>query len=232
MSLVPTLHFPNCRSGSHAFCNFPPETLAELDAISAAVEYPSGTTLMRQGDPPQFVRILCNGRAKITTSSQDGKTLLLNIANKGVILGLVSAVRRINYETTAEAYGSCIVNEIPERDFLDFLCRHRNASWHVMQMLAGENHELLLNARRVALSGTVAGNIAKLLLDWGAPTTAIGGKKFFNMLLTHQEIAEMVGTTRETVSRTLASFRQYGWIRIHGAWVELLQQQKMKDISI
>jgi len=42
----------------------------------------------------------------------------------------------------------------------------------------------------------------------------------------------MVGTTRETVSRTLASFRQYGWIRIHGAWVELLQQQKMKDISI
>lgn len=232
MSLVPTLHLPCFRSGSDAFYSLPPETLAELDAISAPVEYPSGTTLMRQGDPPHFVRILCNGRAKITTSSQDGKTLLLNIVSAGAILGLVSAVRRIKYETTAEAYGPCIVNEILDQDFLDFLIRHRNASWQVMEMLAGENHDLLVNARRVALSGTVAGNVAKLLLDWGAIVTEIDGKKHFNLVLTHQEIAEMVGTTRETVTRTLATFRQQGWIRIHGASVEILQQEKMKDISI
>lgn len=187
---------------------------------------------MRQGDPPQFVRILCTGRAKITTSSQDGKTLLLNIVSSGAILGLVSAVRRIKYETTAEAYGPCIVSEILDQEFLDFLIRHRDASWQVLEMLAEENHDLLVNARRVALSGTVAGNVAKLLLDWGATVTAIDGKKHFNMVLTHQEIAEMVGTTRETVTRTLATFRQHGWIRIHGASVELLQQEKMKDISI
>ncbi len=232
MSLVPTLHLPCFRSGSDAFYSLSPETLAELDAISAPVKYPSGTTLMRQGDPPQFVRILCTGRAKITTSSQDGKTLLLNIVSSGAILGLVSAVRRIKYETTAEAYGPCIVSEILDQEFLDFLIRHRDASWQVLEMLAEENHDLLVNARRVALSGTVAGNVAKLLLDWGATVTAIDGKKHFNMVLTHQEIAEMVGTTRETVTRTLATFRQHGWIRIHGASVELLQQEKMKDISI
>lgn len=187
---------------------------------------------MRQGDLPHFVRILCIGRAKISTASQDGKSLLLKIAGAGTILGLDSAVRQINYETTAEAYGSCIVNEIHDQYFLDFLFRHRNASWQVMQMLAEENHDLLVNARRVALSGTVAGNVAKLLLDWGATVSEIDGRKHFNMVLTHQEIAEMVGTTRETVTRTLASFRQNGWIRIHGASVELLQQEKMKGISI
>lgn len=81
-------------------------------------------------------------------------------------------------------------------------------------------------------SGTVAGNIATLLLDWGAIINEVDRKKHLNMLLTHQEIAEMVGTTRETVTRTLASFRQHGWIRIHGASMEILQQEKLKDISI
>jgi DNA-binding GntR family transcriptional regulator len=48
----------------------------------------------------------------------------------------------------------------------------------------------------------------------------------------HQEIAEMVGSTRETVTRTLAQFRQNGWIRTQGVSVEILQQEKMRNISI
>ena len=76
---------------------------------------------MRQGDSPHFIRILSDGRAKISTASQDGKVLLLNIASVGTILGLVSAVRQIKYETTAEAYGPCMVNEITDGDFLNFL---------------------------------------------------------------------------------------------------------------
>ncbi len=221
-----------CRAEQGAFHNLPPEAISDLDAISVRVEYRDGAMLMRQGDPPRFVRILCDGRVKISTASQDGKSLLLKIAIPGAILGLVSAVRETQYEVTAEAYGSCTVKEIDHRDFLKFLFRHRNASWQVIQMLANINHEMLVNARRVALSGTVAGNIAKLLLDWGTTVTDIDGKKRFNLALTHQEIAEMVGTTRETVTRTLASFRQHGWIRIHGASVEILQQEQMKGISI
>jgi CRP/FNR family transcriptional regulator len=232
MSLVPTLHLPCYRSGNAPVYGLTPETLAELDAISAPFEYRNGETLMRQGDPAEFVRILCNGRAKISTASHDGRTLLLNIVNAGAVLGLVSAVRRMRYETTAEAYGPCTVIEVPDHDFLDFVFRHRNASLQVMQMLAAENHDLLVNARRVALSGTVAGNVAKLLLDWSTTVTGIDGNNHFNMVLTHQEIAEMVGTTRETVTRTLATFRRQGWIRIHGAFVEILQQGKMKEISI
>ena len=231
LSPAPLLH-PIFRAEQKAFYGLPPETLCDLDAISTRAEYRNGITLMRQGDASHIVRILCDGRVKISTASQDGKILLLSIVGAGAILGLVAAVRQIKYETTAEAYGPCVANEIADHDFLDFLFRHRNASWQVMQMLAGENHDLLVNARRVALSGTVAGNVAKLLLDWGTTVTEMDGNKHFNMVLTHQEIAEMVGTTRETVTRTLASFRHHGWIRIHGASVEILQQKKMKDISI
>ncbi len=232
MSLAPTLHLPCFRSESCAFHTLPPTTLADLDSISQPVEYPDQTTIMRQGDLPYRVKILYKGRAKITTSSHAGKALLLNITSTGAILGLVSAIRRIKYETTAEAYGPCVVHEIHDQELFDFLFRHRNANWQVMQMLAEENHDLLLNARRVALSGTVAGNVAKLLLDWCATMSDSLEKTRFTLGLTHQEIAEMVGTTRESVTRTLASFRHNGWIRVHGASIEILQQDKMKGISI
>jgi CRP/FNR family cyclic AMP-dependent transcriptional regulator len=233
MSLVPASpHLSFRRPDSGAFYSLPPETLAELDSIAERVEYPDGTTLMRQGDPPYRVKILYEGRAKITTSSQDGKTLLLNITGAGAILGLVSAIRRIKYEMTAEAHGPCVVNEMHYQEFLDFLLRHRNANWRVMQMLAEENRDLMVNARRVALSGSVAGNVAKLLLDWGATMSDGLQRKRYNLGLTHQEIAEMVGTTRESVTRALANFRHDGWIRVHGASVEILQEDKMKRISI
>ena len=233
MSLSPaSLGHLFCRAGNGALFDLPLETLDDLDAVSSSVEYPNGATLIAQGDSPRFVRILCSGRAKISTASQDGRVFLLNIANAVTILGLVAVIMRTNYETTARACGPCLVYEIANHDFLDYLFRHRDASRQVMQMLAAEHHELLVNARRVALSGTVAGNIAKLLLDWETTITGSRGKKYFNMMLTHQEIAEMVGTTRETVTRTLASFRQHGWIRVQGATVEILQQEKMKGISI
>ena len=133
MYLVPApLHLPYKHPGHPAFSDLPPEALAELDAISAPAEYPSGTTLMRQGDPPNFVRILCHGRAKISTSSREGKTLLLNIANEGNVLGLASAIGHRRYETTAEAYGPCSVNQIQEKDFLLYLSRHSMVCWHAL----------------------------------------------------------------------------------------------------
>lgn len=226
-----SLHLPYSSSRHPAFSNLPPEALTELDAISALVEYPPGVILMRQGESSKFVRIVCSGRVKISTSSQEGKTLLLRIAGPGTVLDLASVIEKIAYETTAEAYGPCLVQEIPDEDFLTFLLRRRTICRQVMQMLAAENRELLVQARRMALSGTIAGNVAKLLLDWGTTMNCGNGKKQFTMVLTHQEIAEMVGTTRETVTRTLVQFRQNGWIRIHGASLEILQQEKLRSIA-
>lgn len=225
-------HFALGRPERSAFSNLPSEALAELDAISVPVEYPAGAIFMRQGDPPNFVRILCQGRAKISTSSQEGKTLLLNIVSPGAVMGMVSAIGKIPYETTAEAHEPCMVKAIRDMDFLAFLSRHSTVCLQALQMMADENHELLVNARRVALSGSVAGNVAKLLLDWGVTMSDSNGNRQFNMALTHQEIAEMVGTTRETVTRTLASFRLNGWIRIQGVSMEILQREKMEGITI
>ena len=214
------------------FRHLSPQSLAELDAISSAAAYPAGTVLMRQGDTPNCVSILLHGRVKIYTSSQEGKSLLLKIAGEGAACGLASVVAGLPYETTVEAYAPCTVQAIRSKDFHAFLFRHNAVCWQALQIIAEENHELLVNARRVALSGSVAGNLARLLLDWETTLQQSNGGKHFNLLLTHQEIAEMVGTARETVTRTLVHFRQSGWIRVQGVSIEVLQREQLENISI
>ncbi len=218
--------------GSTAFRGLSPQALVELDAISIPTEYPSGAVLARQEDPSEFVRLVCYGRVKTYTSSQDGKSLLLKIGAKGEAIGMAAVIAGRPYDSTAEAYEPCMVHAIHSKDFLVLLSHHRTVCWQALQMMAQENHELLLNARRVALSVSVAANLAKLLLDWETTIQRTTGNKQFHMLLTHQEIAEMVGTSRETVTRTLVHFRQNGWIRIQGISMEILQRARMENISI
>jgi hypothetical protein len=86
---------------------------------------------------------------------------------------------------TAVAYGPCRVDAILARDFLAFLSRHKSVCWRALRVLAEENQQLLLNSRRVALSGSVASNVAQLLLDWDTAVTTINGNKHFNMVLPH-----------------------------------------------
>ena len=234
-----SLHRPpqSCTHCNHLdlqdFCNLPPQTLAEMDAISMPVDYPSGSMLMRQGDPSEFVRILCHGRAKIYTTAPDGKVLLLKVVGSGAILGLLCTIKGIvPYQTTAEACEPCTVKAIRSKEFLDFLSRNHAACWHSFQELAEQTHALLLDTRRLALSGSVAGRLAKLLLDWEATTSQSYGTRHFNIALTHLEIAETIGSTRETVTRTLGQFRRDGWIRTKGVSVEILRRDKMEGISI
>lgn len=230
-------HVSALSSTSHNLINptalsiMPPESRVELIAISRPIEYAAGEAIQRQGDASHSVHVLRYGHAKVFTSSRDGKALFVKITSAGEIMGLGPVVRHKPYETTSEAYGPCIVDAILDTDFVAFLSRHSNACWRVLQMLAEENQQLLVNARRVALSATVAGNVARLLLDWEMSVVPIHGTKHFNMVLTHQEIAEMVGTTRETVTRTIGRFRREGWIRVHGASVQILQPQKMNALS-
>lgn len=65
-----------------------PETRVELDAISLPVEYAAGATILRQGDTSAWVHILRHSRAKVFTSSREGKALLLKIAKDNDVLGL------------------------------------------------------------------------------------------------------------------------------------------------
>ena len=110
------------------FCNLPPAALEGLAAITSPAAYPKGATLFVEGQPSRGVFVLCGGRVKLSTSSADGKSLIVRIAETGEVLGLPATVTGKPYELTAEVIQPSQANFIARQDFLVFLREDRKST--------------------------------------------------------------------------------------------------------
>src|ERR1041385_2684273 len=122
--------------GSFLFCNLPQPAVKDLDQIKSTATYPKGAMLFMEGQQPRGIFILCHGRAKLSTSSPDGKTMILRIADAGEILGLSSVMSARPCEATAELMEPTQANFVRREEFLKFLGRHGEAAVRVAQQLS------------------------------------------------------------------------------------------------
>jgi CRP/FNR family transcriptional regulator len=163
--------------------------------------------LFSEKDPAQGVFVILSGEVKLSINSSDGRRLILRIAKKGEILGLDSALSGQASEMTAETLYPCKIARIARRDFLGFLARHPEAYKIVTEELGRQIGMACAQLRTVALSSSAPEKLARLLLDLSqsGQSTDVGTR--FRFSLTHEEIGEFIGTSRETVTRTLSAFK-------------------------
>ena len=200
------------------FCNMSDGTVDALDSVKFTGLYPKGSLLFVEGEEPRGVFILCSGRAKLTTSSTEGKTLIVKIAEPGEVLGASATILGKPYEVSAETIEPSQLNFIKREDFLKFLGTHAEACMHTAQQLSEKYHSAQREIRSLGLSQTTSEKLARLILDWcdrGGETTTKGIR--LKVLLTHEEIAQMIGTTRETVTRLLSDFKRKKIIDVKGS---------------
>src|SRR6201993_1200044 len=118
----------NCLSCPHReerlFCNLPESAVKALATITSSAAYPKGATLFVEGQPARGVFILCAGRVKLSTSSIDGRTLIVRISEPGEVLGLPATVTGKPYELTADVIEPTQANFISRTEFLNFLREH------------------------------------------------------------------------------------------------------------
>jgi CRP/FNR family transcriptional regulator, cyclic AMP receptor protein len=105
------------------FCNLSPAVLKQFSAISQQTTFPADATLFVEGQDPRGGFSLCTGKVKLSTSSPDGKVLILKKAGAGEMLELSAAISRTEYEQTAETAMPCQVNFVPREPLLDLLAR-------------------------------------------------------------------------------------------------------------
>ncbi len=225
----------NCRDcdvrGDRLFCNMSDSTVSALDAIKFTAVYPKGSLLFVEGEQPRGVFILCSGRAKLTTSSTEGKVLIVKIAEPGEVLGVSATILGKAYEVSAETIEPAQLNFIKRDDFMKFLNVEPEACMHTAQQLSEKYHSAQREIRSLGLSQTTGEKLAKLLLDWcdrGGETTPKGVR--LKVLLTHEEIAQMIGTTRETVTRILSDLKRRKIIEVKGSTVMVLEKDALKDM--
>lgn len=208
------------RRAERLFCNMGSTAMQALESIKFTGVYPKGSLLFVEGQEPRAVYILCSGRVKLTTSSTEGKTLILKVAEPGDVLGLSAAILGRTYEVTAETIEPCQVNTIKREDFLKFLGEYIEACMHTAEQLSEKYHSAQKEIRSLGLSQSTTEKVAKLLLDWCATSGDETPKGIrLKVLLTHEEIAQMVGTTRETVTRLFSDLKKKKVIDIKGSTI-------------
>ncbi len=216
------------------FCNLPQRAIEGLDEISSSAMYPKGAILFVEGQEPRGVFVICNGKVKLSASSADGKSLILRIADPGEVVGLPGTISGKPYEVTAEALEPIQANFIPRNAFLKFLREHGEVAVRVAEILSDIYHAMYREVRYLGLSGSAGEKLARFLLDLtaqnGKTSGEADGSPRVTLTLTHAEIAQMIGSSRETVTRLFADFRRKHLVAVHGSTVVITNKADLEKI--
>ena len=193
--------------GAGFFCDLSRAALKALEAVKYTTAYPQGAVLFVEEEDPRGVFVLCKGRVKLSITSSEGKALITRIAGPGEVLGLNAAVSGKPYELTAETLEPCQVNFVRREDFVRFLGQHGEASLRAAQQLSSRYQAACEQIRSLGMSHSAAARLARFLLDGAVKGRDAKESSRVRMTLTHEQIGQMIGTSRETVTRTLGEFK-------------------------
>lgn len=214
----------------HLFCNLSSPALERLNEIKSTAVYPKSAVLFIEGQQPRGVFVLCTGKAKLSTSSTEGKTLITKISQAGDVLGLNAAISNHPYEVTAEMIEPGQANFIPLDALLQFLKEHGEVAVRVAEQLSQNYYTAYEEIRTLGLTTSPAEKFAKLLLSWYPEKAQANGQAQIKLTLTHEEIAEMIGTTRETVSRLFSEFKKQQLLQVKGSTLVLRNKAALENM--
>lgn len=215
------------------FCNLDSSALKVFDTLAFTNVYPEGAVLFAEAQPVRGVFVVCRGSVKLSISAGDGKTLITHIAQQGEVLGLSSAFTGNPYKSTAETLEPTQVNFVRRDDFMKFVREYQDACVRAAKQLGQEAESNSDHIRALGLSHSAAEKLAHLLLSWsterGKPSEA--GTRV-QLLMTHEDISQLIGTSRETVTRLLKEFRDKGIVSIRGSTLTILNKAALEALVL
>jgi CRP/FNR family transcriptional regulator, cyclic AMP receptor protein len=179
--------------------------------------YRKGATLFLEGDSPRGLFLVTAGQAKVSICSADGRKVIMRIAGPQSILGLYAALTGRPYEATAEMVEAGCVTFVPRRDLLELIAYHPWFGRSLVEVFTSQFSELIDHARLRLLSESALERLARLILKWGRDFGELtsGGVRL-KILLTQEEIAQIIGASRETVTRLFSALKRRQIIGVHG----------------
>lgn len=214
------------------FCSLTSGPLADLELASNDLSLPAQAPVFTEGTDARFLYLICIGYVKLTAGTREGRQMIVRVAGPGSLLGLYAAFTNGVYEVSAESLTPVQMRPVARERFLAFLRGHKEAQIRAVQSICQEYRFALQEICRIALAETVAARLARLLTELAHQIGESNreGESQFPLLLTHEEMASMACTTRETVTRTLGQFRKDRWITIQDAMVTLHEPDRLQAL--
>ncbi len=213
------------------FCHMTTEAENDFEAIRFSASYPTGATLFQEGEQTRGVFILCSGKVKLTMSSSGGKTLILRLSKPGEMLGLIAAISDGKYEATAETLEPSRTVFVRQDDFIRFIARRPEVYQSLLRQSSKQYAAACEQIRTIALTSSSRERLARLLLHWSAEGRQTPEGYKMCVPLTHEQIAECVGSSRETVTRTLSEFKNKHLVTLKGTTMLIPDREALAAIS-
>jgi CRP/FNR family cyclic AMP-dependent transcriptional regulator len=221
----------NCHLRSNDFfCDLSQESLEAFNKIKHAAVFPEHAVVLVEGQSPWGVFVLCQGRVKLSTTSREGRTLIIRIAEPGELLGLHAILTGGRYELTVETMQPCQLNFVAKEDMLRFLGEHADAALHATQHLARDCSDAYGVVRTIGLSHSVSERFARFLLESAVDGEVKNGTVQVRLAMTHEEISQLVGTSRETITRLLSDFRRNDLAELKGSTLFIHNRPALKSM--
>jgi CRP/FNR family transcriptional regulator len=214
------------------FCDLPASALQTFESIKYATAYPQGAVLFVEGQMPRGIFVLCKGSVKLSINSPNGRTMIVKLAEPGEVLGLSATISGKPYEVTAETIDPCQVNFVKRDDFLRFLKDDVEACFKVAEQLSDKYHNACQEVRTLGLSHSASEKLANLLLEWSCKNgESAKAEPRLKLRLTHEEIAQMIGTSRETVTRLFAEMKRRQIVQSKGSTLLIRNTAALREIA-
>jgi CRP/FNR family cyclic AMP-dependent transcriptional regulator len=197
------------------FAALPPDQLRGLVAMFMRRSAPRGTTVLHEGGPSDCLYIVMSGRLKVMMGEADGKETILSILGAGEFFGEMGLIDDNPRSASVVAIEACELLMLTRRDFRKCLVENAELAMAVMRVLVRREADRKIGSLAML---DVYGRVARLLLDM---SQSVNGQRVVTKRITKQDIAKMVGASREMVSKVMEDLQTSGYIEVQGSTIVL-----------
>ncbi len=206
------------------FSGLPPEELERFAELTRERSYPKGSVILFQDDPGDSLFVLRDGRVKVVLIGEDGREVILGVLEPGAHFGELALIDDQPRSAHVIAMEDAQLLVLRREDFRRRVEANPTVAWALLSELSRR-----LRRADVKIGGLVLldvpGRIARLLLDLADE----GGSEQVEKPLTHQTIAQMIGASRETVSRAMKDFQDANWVTVERRRITLADRPALEQ---
>ena len=210
------------------FCDLDPEALDQLCRYAKHSSLKRGATIVSKGDPGNSLIAVISGTVKISVSSPDGRSAILNLIGPGETFGEIAVLDGLARTADATANTNCEIYVIDRRDFLPFVRSHPALAMKLIELLCTRLRWTSDQVEEVILQN-LPGRLASTLLRLTEKhKLAPGGR---TIAITQQEISEMVGMSRESINKQLRAWATRNWVRLEHGAIVVLNAEMLRELA-
>lgn len=196
------------------FASVSPEALESIASLLIERSFPKHKTIVEEGAPGDYMYIIVEGRVKVTKLSGDGREKILELLEQGDFFGEMSLLDDAPRSASVKAMSAVRILALARNDFIRLLARSPDLALSVIQELTRRLRQIDEQASSLSFQ-RVKERTMGLLVRLAREESSLPGRRK-TPVLTHQQIADMIGTSRETVTRALKGLKAEGWLAQEG----------------